>query len=563
MVLAFSTQFTTKLCADETPLIPPVGTPIPRGFIVPSVQPTADGARITVDIFHQTHNGSSPVQNVFRPVTLELQAYVQVKGGNANANYPMLLNLKTLSDKGVDAPTQDLRSRRTFDVSYAELNAQLAAAGLAGKVEIVEGAPLYVYAQFDGGHQWGGPGRGGIVFMPKPTNPAAQGSTQAGVAVSAPPTELDVAYKIDTTMVNSFNENGKGLLKGGQVRSRLEGEGKFQVMSEGEFDTARDLLFKLANDPALASQILGQGWKITIKDRYFLRDASGNLQKDAKGFPVPDPMIDTYYDSDKYEAAKNDVTIRYRWTEGNRAGAWNIKPGMGMMDPSGVVYRIEYGVDTTDNTPEAIKKFAESDHALNPFRKVREKIPGVSPADLLKPSVQISDMRYKFLIEHTNNLAIEISLDEVTSKNLRTNSPEAKYWQIEMDIDHLAVASANTKNLMTTGSVGNGILPARFAQMVQNVASAEMVGGVSIHELRDLAPTSAVRQGHAGDFTMATQAISGLRDYVFPPKNWRPGAQKYAYAAAQLGLVPKAEVSLSVQAVENICGQLAGTMKAH
>ena len=48
----------------------------------------------------------------------------------------------------------------------------------------------------------------------------------------------------------------------------------------------------------------------------------GSLILDKDGLPTPDPMVDTYYDNDKYDAAKNDMAIRYRWTEGNATGAW-------------------------------------------------------------------------------------------------------------------------------------------------------------------------------------------------------------------------------------------------
>ena len=47
-------------------------------------------------------------------------------------------------------------------------------------------------------------------------------------------------------------------------------------------------------------------------------------------------MVDTYYDNATFDAAKHDVAIRYRWTEGNQAGAWNFKPGLAVVDADGL-----------------------------------------------------------------------------------------------------------------------------------------------------------------------------------------------------------------------------------
>src|SRR5690606_5395123 len=119
------------------------------------------------------------------------------------------------------------------------------------------------------------------------------------------------------------------------------------------------------------------------------------LKTDSKGFPMPDPMVDTYYDNDSFDAAKNDMAVRYRWTEGNRTGAWNFKPGLTMATPEGVVYRVEYGVDTTSDKPGELAKFTDSSHPLNPFQMIRQVVPGSTPSDFLKPAVEITDFRYK------------------------------------------------------------------------------------------------------------------------------------------------------------------------
>ena len=510
----------------DTPQIVSEDKPVPRGYIVPRAEPAQGGAKIIVDIYHRDPNS---------PVSLWLEAAID------NGSTPTIVPLIMLSDSVTDNPSY--RSHREFFLNYAEWNSRLSQiAPQSPNLRFGVGTPLFVSARWvNTGHLWGGIARSGGIFLPAPLGSAEVAASQdnsSSVKSRNRPTVLDIAVPISQAMANLFNHDGgaRGLKVQGQIRSRVEGEGKFQV-ALGHFASVRDALFALTRNGSLQSQVLGGDWKLTLVDRYLKRDANGQVITNEMGVPFPDPMTDTYHDDLLYRMAQNDMALRWRWTEGNQTGAWNFKPGMGNLSPEGVVYRLEYGVDTTDATPDTLAKFADSYHPLNFFSQIRQLIPGAIASQFFLPSVKITDFRYKFALTHRNGLVIEVSLDDVWAENLRWDSVQgapvrAHFAQLEMDIEHLAATSQNTSTSLGGHSVS---LQDRDTTFQSFGPHAFFEGRPVIHEKADLMQDSPVRLGRKSEFDLATQVIVALRTHLLG-NNWIPGAQKYAFAAHLLNL---------------------------
>lgn len=505
---------------------------VTRGMIVPKLETTKNGIRVTVDTFSQNPNDK---------IDLELQ--VILKGQNSYSGQTLqLIALKNPRSEKLFQNGKQLK----FDVTLDDLNDALAKRGPKNQnLKIGPGTPLFVHAAWKayGGnwsHQWGGPERGGLITIP--------GKAESSVDVTRP-TGLDVAVDIDGNLANQFQvpNSKQGLKRGGQIRSRVEGEGKFQVYEE-QLTELKAKLFELATDENKSREVLGENWSLKVEDRYMKRDKDGNLILAADGFPIPDPMVDTYYDNERADGAKKDMAIRYRWTEGNRTGAWNFKPGIGRSSPTGVMYRLEYGVDTTSDRPSAIARFADSVSALNPFQRIRE-LTGEKPSSFFKPAVKIIDHRYKFKLEHKNGLIVEISLDDATAENLRSNGKrKIRFGQLEMDIDHLATSSTTTMSVNNTNTyVGKGSKNLRDAF---GDGEVKITGGVALHSESDLQNKGAIISKHKSDFRIATLAISRLRNNLLGD-NWMPGAQKYAIAAEKLELIEQKDASKSVKDLRN------------
>ena len=541
----FGTEVLTDYSTDPT-------KPVARGYIEPKVEAIPGGARLHVDLYFLALNSG---------VTLVLQA--AINDGNGGTT---VIPLKVLSNNVSDNPTL-YHSRRTFDLTYAELNQIISqAAPNAKNLKIEAGTPLFVYALFETGHQWGGVARGGIFFMPEDKSQAAPQTLAVNASAVARPLELDIAYPITQSMALAYSTVKKediitkygartystpGLVTsgpkvGGQIRSRTEAEGKFQV-SLAQAAAVKKALFELANDPAKATALLGPDWTLTLESRYLQKDAAGKALMGADGYPIPDPMVDTYYDNDTFDAAKKDMAIRWRYTAGNNSGAWNMKPGVYRLSPEGLVYRVEYALDATDEKPGTIAKFVDSNHPLNFFKTIRERIPGATPSKFLKPSVKLTDHRYKFMLKHKTGLAIEVSLDEVLAQSLRGKQGKGsgRFVQIEMDVDHLALKSMNVvQNAAATFGVGTDI--GAFASVLKTLDDKAFCDGRPVlHDARDLDPSSPIQVTHAADFQLASIAIAALRTHTLGD-HWLPAPQKYAYAAATLGVIQAKDISPSV-----------------
>jgi len=536
--LFLTTSFLTLTVWGQT--IPSPGRPVAdkRAFIIPSATPTNDGADVAVDIYYAKKN---------TPVSLWLQAAIVGSNGKT-----YIVPLRQL-DKDVNVNPNGYYAKQVYSINYAEINKLLKKMFPKADLEIEGGTPLFVYARFQTGnsyqshHQWGGVDRGGKVIMPqKLGTTASRRKKSAAIVSSMRPTELDIGIVIDKPLSLAF---GSGLKVGGQIKSRVEGEGKYQITEE-EFKQIQKKLFDLAKNPKKFKELAGKDWTLQVEDRYYKKDSNGQTVLGKDGMPIPDPMVDTYYDSDRHEAAEKDMAIRYRYTAGNNSGSWNFKPGLTEVDENGVAYRLEYGVDSVGSKPDAIKAFADSSHPFNFFDAIRTKISAKSqPSSFLQEAVKLTDYRYKFMLKNKDGLAIEVSIDAVDAEDLRSSrKKKARYYQIEMDIDHLATASTNIRS--TQGSSGlMHIDPKSFEATFKNLNDkTDFLANGDIHREVDLASSGALRQAHAKDFTDATNVIAKLRQTLIGAQ-WIPGSQKYAHAAYLLGLVRPQDASESVKTV--------------
>lgn len=507
-----------------------------RSYFTTEVTELPDNkVKLSVDLWHG---------NLDAPVALNLKVAIN-DGSGQLASIPFMELQKAVADN----PTLYL-SKREFVFSYQELNEALQKAlpGPVQHIKIEPGTPLFLHAYWPKyNHTWGDIGRGGIFYLPE--SKTATGTKKLVTTKTRAAAELDLAYPITSLLAFRYShmENGvrKGLKEKGQIKSRLEMEGKYQVPL-ADADELLKKLFALANDPKLASQVLGADWSIQAEMRYMKKDAQGNLLKDKNGMPIPDPMVDTYYDSVESRGAQNDVALRYRWTEQNATGSWNFKPGMTHSTADGIVSRLEYAVDTTDDKPETVKRFADSMDPLNPFRAIRDLVPGAKPSDFLFPSVKLDDTRYKFKIKEKSGLVVEVSLDQVTASSLR-NGKKARFVQLEMDVDHPSTASNNLASaVVKIATFGALVDPADLDLLKTMDAKAFLDGRPVMHTIEDLEKTSAVNTKHGADFSRAEQMIVRLRDHALGA-NWLAAPQKASLAALLLDHVQRKDMSKSVR----------------
>ena len=564
--------------------------PVPRGYITVNAIPEKGGAKLVVETFQD---------RLQSPVTLSLAVAIATPNAVAGQRAGTIaIPLKVLS-RGISDPTSYYQKQEFF-IDYDEMQRLFAAkAPNATNLIIEPGVAMVVKADFPSGHDWGGFDRGGVFFLPAPLDSqgrivTSKSKSKATILPAARPTALDLAFTIPTTMTNIFNDRATkaGLKVGGQVRSRVEGEGKFQI-TKTEYLRIKRALIALSKDPSKAAEILGTDWTIKFEERYLKKGADGKVLKGADGLPIPDPMVDTYYDNKNYDAAKKDMAIRYRWTEQNQTGSWNFKPGIGRREDSGIVYRVEYGVDTTDDKASSLTAFADSFHPLNPFQTIRTQVAGAKPSDFLIPAVRIEDNRYKFKLVNKDNLAIEISVDDVRAFDLRQGKAPVRYFQLEMDIDHLSTASNNVVSGTSNGGLGIEFVTdaekaraaaappgsyyanarresykrwsdapelqaATDAFLAALDSSAAFDGRPVLHDASDIEKTGQILTARAVDFQRSSDIISKVRDYVLPD-GFRQGAQKYAFAAAALDVVNGDAVSDSVKVNPRVLNQAKKT----
>ena len=333
---------------------------------------------------------------------------------------------------------------------------------------------------------------------------------------------LDVELKFSPEMVAQYPSL---LLKDGQFLSHLETETKWKVdlAKVAEFEKKFE---KLVADPALLEKVMGEkGWKLTPVEKYYVKDSAGKVKRGADGLPELNPMVDTYFDTKDHKLAKACAALRFRELEGDKVNNINLKPGPGRVDTAtGTATRIEYDMDVAPGTkknPKLALEFFESNEQLNPFRMMTQVIPGLKASEALNPSVEISDKRYKFILENASGLAIELSLDDVTAKSLDDKKAKpARFAQLEMEVNHMQFHAE---------------APVDTAAFLANLGSNATLGGPPrIHVPNDvnnpLVPQDPTYIQHS-------KATAALGKYLYGDKQIELGLQKCNVAATLMGLI--------------------------
>lgn len=501
---------------------PPKGTPSGRGFMGPSVTSIPGGAEVTA-AFHLAALPST--------VTLNLVAEVTDDKGDQH-----LIVLKKLDDNFVY--TNDYQPVRKFQLDYDQINQELKALAPNANLKVAPGMKMWVHAKWANGHRWGGTDRGGEIILPAAANSSGNSGTgipqTSGFTQGGDTTSLDVANQIGNNLAVQY----PGLPANGTVGSRFEKELKLHV-DLADFPRVEKLLVDLAADPAQVQKLFGAGSQMKEDTTY-----------------VNQPMIDNYLDNKQFDGAKKGMALRLRTGKG--VTSINYKPTDGFYEGNGVYARIEYQGEGIGNA-QSIKSFMDSSHRMNPFQVIRDKIPGTAPSDFLNPAVRITDKRRKFKLALPGGEEVEFSLDRFLARSLDPNGnetgPVAEVAQLEVEVDHLAVGGS--KNISNTPPKGSkrwysseqayeGTALASFMNPLgaQSHLSADVPP--IFHGEKDLQLNSAMRTANAATF-QSTQAIfDKVVSHLFG-SNWNSSGQKYAVAAAALGLVPMKDAAPSVK----------------
>lgn len=130
----------TYLAAISNDITKPVTD---KSYFTSTAEPIPGGARLTVEMYHGKLDSS---------VSLALQVAINDGSGKVQA-----IPIKVLDTNVADNPKL-YYSKRTFDLSYAELNASLKSLLPAGAqhIKIGPGTPLFVFGAFHAySHEWG------------------------------------------------------------------------------------------------------------------------------------------------------------------------------------------------------------------------------------------------------------------------------------------------------------------------------------------------------------------------------------------------------------------------
>ena len=508
-----------------------------RGRIEVNATPTKKGCKVEVFSMHSKKDDS---------MTYILQARVRDKKEEKIINIKMLLDNKKINPDGFE-------TTKTFNLDYDEINTYLKQ--YSPNLQLSPGTPLAVQAFWGDGttfnHQWGGFARDGLFYIPqRKANPLTEvdeinGNKNLGAAKYLP---LDIGITFDDALSDKY----KTLAKGGQFTSRMEAEVKAHVDLD-KVPEYYEKLAELATNPRLAERVLGPGWNIELKDRYFLKDDAGNTLYDDRGLPQVDPMRDRYYDNKDYGLAKEEVALRFREKEGDKVGRVNIKPGPGVMVEDNIARRIEYGLEVVKGTkedPRELTRYFNTTEHLNPFRFIQEAVPNASSWNSVNPMMDLEAHRYKIAMEHENGTKIEISLDDVHCTVLDKKGDPAKYEngkpiighfaQLELDLEHL-----QTKASQTVGKSGNSFSALGQFKSVEEQEKwlkkvskkATMSGPPRIHQPEDINNKSLLE---SAAYKLLEKVAPRLQGYL-EPEGLKPATQKYHRAAEVTERIPMSD----------------------
>lgn len=549
----------------------PAGGRVSRGFIKTDATPIPGGCRLHVESFHGNHNDS---------VTLYLLAEVL----DAKTNQLRTVTLSVLAN-GENLNGQTFRGNTYFDISYDDVNKWLQAKNPS--LKITPGATnLAVAARWSIGHQAGGFGRGGVFRLPPAVNAQSAvsvRSTTATAASSGGELQLDMQVNYPTQLVQQV----PNLKPDGAILSRLESELK-GCTSKPEMISGVQEAYRLtglvaAGKQAEVEKILGKDWTIAPVSRYWLKDDGSANQPgkpgtgqfkgyrvDDKGWPMQDPMHDTYMDNANMDMTAHEGAIRLRTNK--QANEINVKPGGGRRDDkTKITQRIEYGLtlQPSANVAQAAQTLQTiasngnwSGTVFNQAQREVSKLDAsLNLAQCLVPWCDVVQERHKFTVKNQKTgVEIELSLDfvKVTTNRPQHANPDGsprvvEFCVLEAELDHLQLQSANQANFVAPSAVGTAHFSTDAEQdnwLRSTSQSVTMDIDPRLHEVKDL-DNKAFRE------TPSYKAFEGVSDRMLNalfPNGLSSGRQKAAHAAELLGLVCFSDAQLrdaAKAAVEN------------
>ncbi|MBI1944484.1 MAG: hypothetical protein HYS27_02240 [Deltaproteobacteria bacterium] len=549
----------------------PSGGRVGRGFIKTDATPIPGGCRLHVESFHGNHNDS---------VTLYLLAEVL----DAKTNQLRTVTLSVLAN-GENLNGTTYRGNTYFDISYDDVNKWLQAKNPA--LKLTPGATnLAVAARWSVGHQAGGFGRGGVFRLPPAANTqnaVSVRSTSAAQAASGGELQLDMQVNYPTQLVQQV----PNLKPDGAILSRLESELKGCTtnpeMISGVKEAYRLTGMVQAGKQAEVEKILGKDWTIAPVSRYWLKDDGSASQPgkagtgqfkgfrvDDKGWPMQDPMHDTYMDNANMDMTAHEGAIRLRTNK--QANEINVKPGGGRRDDkTKITQRIEYGLtlNPTANVAQAAQTLQTisgngqwSGTVFNQAQREVSKLDStLNLAQCLVPWCDVVQERHKFTVKNQKTgVEIELSLDfvKVTTNRPQHANPDGsprvvEFCVLEAELDHLQLQSSNQANFVAPSSVGTAHFTTDAEQdnwLRATSPTVTMDIDPRLHEVKDL-ENKAFRE------TPSYKAFEGVSDRMLNalfPNGLTSGRQKAAHAAEMLGLVCFSDAQLrdaAKAAVEN------------
>ncbi len=584
------------------------GTYVPRPAIarfvgygnIAKVTATPDGFRVDVDMY-------SPKG------TDEIALFLQLPVLDSKLGSLTFFNLDLLTYDGTGGftkhiprtPMNDPAGRAcfggsiSFQLSLEQINLFIKNSGL--NLVVKPGDQLSISGLVSGdGHRIMNATSNTFV-VPRPTlSPAhsvkpAQVAGAQRTAVRAQDLPLDISIKLSKELLGDVMDvAGYGWITAGdviegEITTRLESEYKGAV-------TASQLDSMITNSYALAAlseraelgdaaakkkltRLLGADLVLLPVKRHWLasdgepvgdrdpnnlgQDKNGQpltIPKDAKGWPMIDPMKDIYTDDKKLTFCGNSGAARTRGNK-QKMGHAEFKLDGGVLDEAtGIRQRVEVGLSLKPGVDDAKltallrhmeENFALCDVARSPLGHILTEAKKAGMLDALigdrTPWAEVSQIRHKFELKNSKTgTSAELSLDLVHAKTLRAEHQvngqpqEQVYCVVETELDHLQINSINVtqmldskaKTALTSTAHQEAWLKARTAS---GGADLSIMNKLELHSI-DHVKDGSFRQ------TESYQEYQGMQANLLVAicGTFKPGParQKSAHFAELLGLVP-------------------------
>lgn len=529
------------------------GAAVQRGFIKVNASPIAGGARVHVESFHAGHND-------------KLSLWLLAEVLDTKTNQMRTVTLSVLAN-GENLNGATYRGNSYFDISYDEINKWLQARN--PNLSITPGASNFaVAARWGNGHQAGGFARGGTFRLPQAANATSAVNVRAANAAGAAASdEADLPLDMQVAYPPQLVAAVPKLKADGATHSRLESELKGATERQEMIDAVNNA-YKIASGSKDEMQrVFGKDWVLEPVSRYWLKDdGSANqpgkpgttaitrgFRVDERGWPLQDPMRDTYMDDANLGMTRKEGAIRLRTNK--TANEINVKPGGGRRDDRTMItQRIEYGLalDASANVADAARALQTiagnqqwSGTVFNQAQKEVHKLdPNLNLSTALVPWLDVVQDRHKFTLKNEKTgVEIELSLDFVKATTNRPGHVNAdgtpktvEFCVLEAELDHLQLVSANQSSFVAAGSVASGAFSNDAEQDAWLKATSPNVTmdiDPRLHELKDLENESFRKTASYKAF----EGVSGRMLGALFPNGLQSGRQKAAHAAELLGLV--------------------------